>query len=303
MPASRRRPLPRDALPPPPWTFEVPPAPRVEFRAETPVVVDPLPESGNRLPVMPDIYQDADEDLRPLTSGSWADTVEREERAAAAASTVTLPVVTVVPTALATSSLTTTVNVATTRTVTTATSTPIMTIATTTASNLESVVGDPPIVVTATAATSLVTTPASDTPIPTMVADIVVDSPTTTLLTLASASGASHSGPSASTAAPQADNRPILRFANIAYTVRLTPAGQPDRVVDCLLTGFRTARTREQLLFAVRGMYALLRDVGMFLRECVVLTHVSGEPAQQALDDITSFLDGYMGDDVHHGSA
>jgi len=38
----------------------------------------------------------------------------------------------------------------------------------------------------------------------------------------------------------------------------------------------------------------------MFLRERVVLTHVSGEPAQRALDDITSFLDGYMGDDVHH---
>jgi len=211
------------------------------------MVIDPLPESGNRFPVTPDVYQDADEDLRPLTSGSWADIVEREERAAAAASTATLPVVTVAPTTLATSPLTAPVNVVTTRTVTTATNAPIMTTAITTASDSESVVGDPPIVVTATTATSLVTTPASDAPIPTMVANVAVDSLTTTALVLTSASGASQSGPSVSTAAPQADNRPILRFADIAYTVRLTPAGQPDRVVDCLLTGFQTARTREQL--------------------------------------------------------
>jgi len=48
---------------------------------------------------------------------------------------------------------------------------------------------------------------------------------------------------------------------------------------------------------------ALLRDVGMFLRERVVLTHLSEEPAQQALDDITNLLDSYMGDDVHHRMA
>jgi len=77
-PAARRRPPPSCTVPPPPWTFDVPRAPHVEFRAETPAIIDPLPESGNRLPLTPDIYQDADEDLRPLTSGSWADIVDRE---------------------------------------------------------------------------------------------------------------------------------------------------------------------------------------------------------------------------------
>ena len=236
-PAARRRPLPSRTVPPPPWTFDVPRAPHVEFRAETPTIIDPLPESGNRLPMTPDIYQDADEDLRPLTSGSWVDIVDREERAAAAAAAA-LPVVTVTPTTSVTSSLTAPVNVVTTRTVTTATSTPIGTMAVTTASDLGSAIGEPPIVVTATIAASSVTTSIRDAPIPTMVTEVAVDSPTTTALVLASAAGAGHSGPSASTTAPQGDNRPILRFADIAYTVRLTPAGQPDRVVDCLLPGF-----------------------------------------------------------------
>ena len=114
MPAARRRPPPSSTVLPLPWTFNVPPAPHVEFRAETPMVVDPLPESGNRLPDTPDIYQDVDEDLRPLTSGSWADIVEREERAVVAASMAILPVVTVAPTTSVTSSLTAPVNVATT---------------------------------------------------------------------------------------------------------------------------------------------------------------------------------------------
>jgi len=225
-----------------------------------------------------------------------------EERAAAAAAAA-LPVVTVAPTTSVTSSLTTPVSVVTTSVVTTATSPPVMSTAVTTAPDSKSAVGEPPIVVTATIAASSVTTSVVDAPVSTMVTDVAVDSPTTTALVLASATNAGQSRPSASATAPQTDNRPILRFADIAYMVRLTPAGQPDRVVDCLLTGFCTARTREQLLFAVRGMYALLRDVGMFLRGRVVLTHVSGEPAQRALDDITSFLDGYMGNDVHHGSA
>ena len=72
--------------------------------------------------------------------------------------------------------------------------------------------------------------------------------------------------------------RPPLRFADIAYAVRLTPNGQPERVVGSLLSSFQTERTQEQPLFAVRSMYALLRDVGTFLRERVVLTHLSEEP-------------------------
>jgi len=189
-PAVRRRPPPSSTVPPPLWTFNVPPAPRIEFRAETPIVIDPLPESGNRLPMTPDIYQDVDEDLRPLTSGSWGDIVEKEEQAAAVASTTTLPVVTVAPTASVTSSLTTPVNVVTTSIVTTAISPPIMSMAVTTAPDIESVVGEPPIVVTATVAASSVTTSVVDAPVSTMVTDVAVDSPTTTALVLASAAGA-----------------------------------------------------------------------------------------------------------------
>jgi len=81
-PALRRRPPPCSALPLPQWTFTVRDTPIVEFRAETPTVLDPTSEPGNRLPLT-DVFQDTDEDLRPLT-GFWAEIIEREEREAAA---------------------------------------------------------------------------------------------------------------------------------------------------------------------------------------------------------------------------
>ena len=140
-------------------------------------------------------------------------------------------------------------------------------------------------------------------PIPLPVAEISANSPAVIPTVIPSTPGVSQDTPAAGAPVSAPPTRPLLRFADIAYAVRLTPAGEPERVVNSLLTSFQTELTREQLLFAVRAMYALLRDVGMFLREQVVLTHLSDEPAQRALDDIIHFLDGYMGDDVHHRTA
>jgi len=71
-------------VPPSPWAFEVPPQPSIEFRAETPMVVDTPMEQGNRFPSTPDPFQDTDEDFCPLIA-SWGDIMEQEDRAAAAA--------------------------------------------------------------------------------------------------------------------------------------------------------------------------------------------------------------------------
>jgi len=45
--------------------------------------------------------------------------------------------------------------------------------------------------------------------------------------------------------------RPILRYSDIAYAVRLSQAGQTERVADSLLANFQTGRTREELIFAI----------------------------------------------------
>ena len=117
----------------------------------------------------------------------------------------------------------------------------------------------------------------------------------------------STSAPLAAASAPptvastsQTDNRPILRFSDIACAVRLSRTGQADLVADSLLAGFRTERMRPQLIFAVHAMFALLCDVGAFLREHVVMVRLASEPAQGVLDDISSSLDHLMGDDEHH---
>ena len=256
-------------VPPPPWAFEVPPQPSVEFRVETPAVLDTPMEQGNRFPSTPDPFLDTDEDFRPLTV-SWGDIMEQEDRAAIAAvptvmTVPDMPVMTTVVPATTSAPTTTTMSVAT------------------------------------TVATS--GTPAPTPPIPLPVAEISANSPTVVSTVLPPATRATLRSPTAGTSATAPSTRPLLRFADVAYAVRLTPAGEPERVVRSLLASFQTERTQDELLFAVRAMYALLRDVGMFLRERVVLTHISDEPAQRALDDIIRFLDGYMGDDVHHRTA
>jgi len=45
-------------------------------------------------------------------------------------------------------------------------------------------------------------------------------------------------------------------------------------------------------------MFAILHDVGSFLRERVVLAQLSDEPLQEVLDDITRLLDHYMDSDA-----
>jgi len=50
-------------------------------------------------------------------------------------------------------------------------------------------------------------------------------------------------------------------------------------------------------------MFALLRDVGSFLRERVVLAQLSDEPLQEVLDDISQLVDHYMDSDVQQCSA
>jgi len=69
-PASRRRPPPCTIVPLPQWTIEVPPPVPVEFRADTPILTVSAQEQGNRMPLTPDVFQDADVDYRPLTAGN-----------------------------------------------------------------------------------------------------------------------------------------------------------------------------------------------------------------------------------------
>jgi len=111
------------------------------------------------------------------------------------------------------------------------------------------------------------------------------------------------SAPTAIASTLRMDMHPILRYSNIAYAVRLSRAGQADLVADSLLAGFQTEHMRAELTFAVRAMAALLRDVGAFLRERIVGARLASEPIQGVLDDISSALDHFMGDDEHHQSA
>jgi len=69
-PASRRQPPPCTVVPLPQWTIEVPPPVPVEFRADTPILMVSTQEQGNKMPLTPDVFQDANVDYRPLT-GSW----------------------------------------------------------------------------------------------------------------------------------------------------------------------------------------------------------------------------------------
>jgi len=80
-----RQPPPCGDLPRPQWAIAVPPPPRVVYRAET-------PEPDNRLPETPDAFQDADEDLCPLT-GSWVEIMDQEMRDGTAVTSMALLVI------------------------------------------------------------------------------------------------------------------------------------------------------------------------------------------------------------------
>jgi len=109
--------------------------------------------------------------------------------------------------------------------------------------------------------------------------------------------------PPLSVSASQTDARPELRYSDIAYAVRLSRAGQTEQIADSLLTNFQTSRTREELIFAIRAMTALLCDVGAFLRERIVGARLVHEPLQSIHNDLVGALDRFMSDDDHHQSA
>ena len=94
--------------------------------------------------------------------------------------------------------------------------------------------------------------------------------------------------------ASRTDRRPLLRLADIAYSVRVTQVGQTGHIADTLLRRFQTTRTREQLMSIIQSMSAMLHDVGSFLRERVVLAQLSDEPLEELLSDITRLLAHYM---------
>jgi len=239
----------------------VPPAPVVQYRAET-------PEPVNRLPETPDQFADADEDLRPLT-GRWVDIMDQER--AGTAVTLTAPMASwAIGAPMAAAS------VSQTAVVTSAQSAPIP-------QPVLDVVGE-----RTASPTVIASTPGASQP---EIVDVTV------------ASSGSVTALAATTTTSQTDSHPVLRFSDIAYAVRLSQGGQADLVADLLMMGFQTARTRSEIIFAVCSMYALLRDAGSFLRECVVLAHLSTEPAQRVLDDLAGLLDQFMGDDEHHQPA
>jgi len=160
---------------------------------------------------------------------------------------------------------------------------------------------------------TIVTTSATSAPIPIPVLDIAgertvsptviastpdTSQPETAVATVVLAGTTSAPAVTASTS--QMDSHHVLRFSDIAFAVRLSRGGQADLVADSLMIGFRNECTRPQIIFAVHAMYALLRDVGSFLCEFVVLARLSTEPAQGVLDDLAGLVDQFMGDNEHH---
>jgi len=98
-------------------------------------------------------------------------------------------------------------------------------------------------------------------------------------------------GPSTTGILYQAGYRPVLRLADIAYTVRMSRIERIDRVVDTLFDRFQTSRSRDQVLLIVQAMFASLGDLGGYLRERVVRAQLSDEMAQDVLDDLAGLLD------------
>ena len=98
-------------------------------------------------------------------------------------------------------------------------------------------------------------------------------------------------GPSTTGILYQAGYRPVLRLADIAYTVRMSRIERIDRVVDTLFDRFQTSRSRDQVLLIVQAMFASLGDLGGYLRERVVRAQLSDEMAQDVLDDLAGMLD------------
>ena len=245
------------------------PAP-VQYRAAT-------PEGENRMPETPDVLPNIDEDLRPRSSESWAEIVDREVREGTAVISSAPPATWAIgaPVVAATISATTT--------------TPVVgaSIPTTVLEAMEEQSDSPTVVASTPDASQPESGAVQTTPIgpgPGPLATVTAPPPL-------------------STSASRTDTRPELRYSDIAYAVRLARAGQVEQIADSLLTNFQTSRTREELVFAIRAMTALLRDVGAFLRERIVGARLIHEPLQSVHDDLVGALDRFMGDDDHHQSA
>jgi len=229
------------------------------------------------MPETPEVFQNTDEDLRPLASGSWVDIVDREVREGTAVVSSAPPATWAIGAPI----------VAATISTTTATMVVSASIPTTVLEVMEETSDSPTVIASTPGASQPESGVASTTPIGPV------------------------SGPLKTTAAPppltvsasQTDLRPVLRYSDIAYAVRLSHAGQAEQIADSLLVNFQTGRTREELIFAIRAMTALLRDVGAFLRERIVGGRLVHEPLQSVHNDLVGALDRFMGDDDHHHPA
>ena len=213
-PAPRRRPPPCADLPEPQWAIRVTTPPLVQYRVEA-------PENANRMPETQDIFRVADEDLRPPASGSWVDIVDREVREGTAV-TSSAPLTTwaigapIVAASISTTAATTVVGASIPTTVLEMTEEP------------------------SASPTVIASTPDGSQP---------------ELVAASTASTEPTSGSTATTTAPplltasvsQIGTRPVLRYSDIAYAVRLSQARQTEWVADSLLANFHTTRTREEL--------------------------------------------------------
>ena len=190
-------------------------APTVEFMASTPPLEDSqlfASESENSQ------FQDADEDYRPLT-GTWADTVEREEQANSAAAAAVSAALVSLPMPVAA---------------------------------LSAAAGDAtmsPIVTTST-----VELPQAA-PIP--IASLLLSSSTTVsestveLPRVSTGESGTASASSPAAAATALDARHLLQDMDITYAIRLAPAPNAEVTTDALLTSFRSTMSRIELLHIV----------------------------------------------------
>jgi len=149
------------------------------------------------------------------------------------------------------------------------------------------------VVLTTTSQATMSSGTATQAPIPTPVARATVDTPEVSSADLALVVSEPVEPPP-TTLASRTDRRPILRLADIAYSVRVTQAGQVGHLADTLLRRFQTTHTREQLMMIIQSMSAMLHDIGSFLRERVVLAQLSDEPLEELLSDLTRLLAHYM---------
>jgi len=229
------------------------------------------------MPETQDAFQSIDEDLRPLASGSWEDIVDRKVREGTAVVSSAPPATWVIGAPM----------VAATIPTTTATTVVGASIPTTVLKVMEEASDSPTVIASTPGASQPESGVASTTPIGPVSGPLVtVTAP-----------------PPLSASASQTDLRPVLRYSDIAYAVQLSQAGQTEQIADSLLVNFQTGRTREELIFAIRAMTALLRDVGAFLRERIVGARLVHEPLQSVYNDLVGALHRFMGDDDHHHPA